>query len=370
MSRSRSGILTRRATAVPNLGCAPADYANFPSGHIALLARGDCTFTAKAQLARDADASAVIIYNTDQGPVFSGTCDTDLPAYGISHSLGVILRGTENLVLAINVETRKEMSVTSNVFAETLTGDPRNVIIIGSHLDGVKAGAGVNDNGSGSSVNLEMALMAARCLPSPRNKVRFAWWAAEELGLLGSHHYVDDLIENNPEELDSISFNMNLDMLGSPNFFYGIYNGSGAAPDIREKCVIIQREFERYMRTNGKPYLLTPFSGRSDYGPFIEAGIPAGGLFSGAETVKNSTGRSTFGGLANTAYDPCYHDYCDSFDNISPVSITTLGSAAYHTVVFFANNGPIIQKLSENKKLASPGQYYPYEKHPDAISRY
>jgi len=255
------------------------------------------------------------------------------------------------------------------VFAETLTGDENNVIVVGSHLDGVTAGGGVNDNGSGSSTNLEMALTTDRCL-TPTNKIRFAWWGAEELGLLGSHHYIDDLVENNPDELDKIAFNLNYDMLGSPNFFYGVYNGSGAATPIREQCVRIQREFERYLTSLGKPLLLTPFSGRSDYGPFIEVGIPAGGLFSGAEGVKNSTGRATFGGLANTPYDPCYHDYCDSFANISPESITTLGSAAYHVMAFFANNGPIVQQISADKKLAPRGHYYPYEKHPDSISRY
>lgn len=49
---------------------------------------------------------------------------------------------------------------------------------------------------------------------------------------------------------------------------------------------------------------LTAFDGRSDYGPFIENGIPAGGLFTGAERIKNAEGRAKYGGLANAAYDP------------------------------------------------------------------
>jgi len=371
MSRSGSAnTLSRPAGGVSNLGCSPSDYSNFTAGHIAIIARGDCSFVEKADLAKLANAAGIIFYNNDQGPVFSGTCDTDLPAYGVSYSLGNSLRNYANLVLSINVETVKEITVTSNILAETINGDENNVVIVGSHLDSVPAGGGINDNGSGSATNLEIALTAHRCITSPANKIRFAWWGAEELGLLGSHHYVDDLVDNDPEELQKIALNLNYDMLGSPNFFYGIYNGSGAPEVIREKSTIIQKIYEQFFISSGKPFLPTPFTGRSDYGPFIEVGIPAGGLFSGAETVKNSTQRAIFKGLANTAYDPCYHDYCDSYDNISPESIETHGKAAYHVAAHFANNPLLFKELSANKKLAAPGKYYHYKQHPDAISRY
>jgi len=251
-----------------------------------------------------------------------------------------------------------------------MSGNPNNVIVVGSHLDSVPAGAGIYDNGSGSSTNLEIALTIFKCFRPP-NKIRFAWWGAEELGLLGSRHYVDDLVNNNPPELERIALNLNFDMIGSPNFFYGVYNGSGADPTIRDRCEAIQREFEQYIQSIGEPFGLTSFDGRSDYGPFIEAGIPAGGLFSGAEVVKNSTRRAIFGGLANTAYDPCYHDYCDTFDNISAESLTTLASAAYVVTAKLANDGNLVRRFgSKNKQLATPGRAFPYPNHPDAISRY
>jgi len=371
LTRSGSGSVTSIVSAVPNLGCNVVDYANFIEGTIAVVSRGDCTFGEKARLAEAASAAALIIYNTNQGSIFSGSCESNIPVYSISHSLGLALTREERTVrLRIDVETRKEDSITTNVLAETLGGNPNNVIVVGSHLDSVPAGAGINDNGSGTSTNLEIAINTFKCLPNPINKIRFAWWAAEELGLLGSRHYVRDLQQNNPDELNKITFNINMDMIGSPNFYYGIYNGSGASPDIRDKCVIIQREFELSFINQQKPYALTTFSGRSDYGSFIEIGIPAGGLSSGAETVKNSTRRSIFGGLANTAYDPCYHDYCDSFENVSEESLTTMASAAYHAVTHFANNVEPIQQISAEKKLAKPGQFFMYEQHPDAISIY
>jgi Zn-dependent M28 family amino/carboxypeptidase len=254
--------------------------------------------------------------------------------------------------------------VTSNIFAETISAQTDNVVVVGSHLDSVPAGAGINDNGSGSAVNLELALTLSQCLVNPINRVRFAWWAAEELGLLGSRHYVDDLVKNNPSGLADIILNLNFDMIGSPNFFYGIYNGSGAAPEIRQRSVLIQNQFEAAVSRQNKPYDLTPFSGRSDYGPFIENGVAAGGLFSGAEEVKNAAGRSKFTGIANTAYDPCYHDYCDSFENINVEGLTTLANAAYSVTNYFVSSYRASEK---SKPLGKP---HFFEPHPYAISHY
>jgi Zn-dependent M28 family amino/carboxypeptidase len=269
--------------------------------------------------------------------------------------------------LSLNVETYKGTSVTQNILADTVGGNANSIIVVGSHLDSVPAGAGINDNGSGSSVNLEMALTLSSCLATEqRHKIRFAWWGAEERGLLGSYHYVEDLKVNNPQELANIILNLNFDMVGSPNFFYGIYNGSGAAAPIRDRSVLIQRQFEMAIGGQSKPYDLTPFDGRSDYGPFIENGIAAGGLFSGAEGMKNAAGRSIYKGLANTAYDPCYHDYCDSFDNISQESLQTLASAAYKVTHDLAIS-LVTNPLNQYTPLNTP---HIMETHPEAFSRY
>jgi len=305
----------------------------------------------------------VILYNNNNGGVFSGAVDTTLPAFSVSNNLG--LDFTDSTKLSLDVTTVKERSVTTNIIAETPNSQTSNVVLVGSHLDGVPAGAGINDNGSGSSTNLELALTFDKCLNNPVNKVRFCWWAAEELGLLGSEHYVNDLVQNNPTELQRIRMNLNFDMVGSPNFFYGIYNGTGAAPEIRDRCVQIQRQFEGAIGGQSKPYGLTPFNGRSDYGPFIENGVAAGGLFSGAEEIKDAEGRSIYGGLANTPYDPCYHEYCDSYDNINRDSLAVLGNAAYQVTGYFSLNN-----LSSEPRMTTPHKKYYYEQHPDAISRY
>jgi len=214
-------------------------------------------------------------------------------------------------------------------------------------------------------LNLELAITLAQCLQNPINKVRFAWWGAEELGLLGSTYYVEDLVQNNPSGLADIILNLNFDMVGSPNFFYGIYNGSMAAPEIRQRSILIQNQFEASLIRQGKVFDLTPFNGRSDYGPFIENGIAAGGLFSGAEEVKDAAGRSRFKGLANTPYDPCYHAYCDTFENINVEGITALGNAAYTVTNYFVST--YRTNATENKPLSKPHFIQP---HPDAISRY
>lgn len=126
-------------------------------------------------------------------------------------------------------------------------------------------------------------------------------------------------------------------MLGSPNYFFGIYNGSDAKdPNITHASTIIQKSFEEYCTSNDFPFELTEFTGRSDYGPFIENGIPAGGLFSGAEVIKTSQQRSKFGGIANAAYDPCYHQKCDSVQNIDSRAFERMSKAAAYVLEKFA----------------------------------
>jgi len=364
MQGSPSGVINSSPVYnVPNVGCDAADYASFPSGAVAVVMRGDCTLSIKADLARGAAASAIIIVSIT-GPSFSGSIVSAIPAYGVATAVGLDLTNTARV--SIDVRTLKEKVLTSNIIADSPTSQTDTVIVVGSHLDSVPAGAGINDNGSGSATNLELALTVDKCLPNPVNKIRFAWWAAEELGLLGSRHYVDDLVKNNQPEWMKIALNLNFDMVGSPNFFYGIYNGSGAAPEIRNRCVQIQRQFEASIGNKGEPYDLTPFSGRSDYGPFIENGVAAGGLFSGAEEIKDAAGRTKYKGLANAAYDPCYHAYCDSYENINVEGITVLANSAYQVTEYFAKFD-----FSTQPTTIKPGQIFQIPNpHPDAILHY
>jgi Zn-dependent M28 family amino/carboxypeptidase len=110
------------------------------------------------------------------------------------------------------------------VLAESRRGNPDNVVIVGAHLDSVFEGPGINDNGSGSAAVLAVAEQMSKV--KPRNKVRFAWWGAEEFGLVGSDHYVANLSE---EEREDIALYLNFDMIGSPNYVRFIYDGDGSA---------------------------------------------------------------------------------------------------------------------------------------------
>jgi len=221
------------------------------------------------------------------------------------------------LILYLDVTTAHSQVSTSNVIATSRLGDPDHTIVVGSHLDSVPAGPGIDDNGSGSAVNLELAVRFAAysARKAPTNMVRFCWWAAEEVGLVGSQYYVDNLT---PAELAATAVNLNFDMLGAPNYIRYIYNGSNAALEpIRGPSMNVTNIFADYFNQSGLPYELTAFTGRSDYGPFIAVGIPAGGLATGAEELKTITQRQIFGGIANAQLDTCYHDACDDLANIN-----------------------------------------------------
>jgi len=354
-----SGTISAEVTTVRNLGCSAADFAGFPAGNIALVLRGICPFADKEKLAAEHGASAIIIYNS-AGSLFNGALpNPTIPSFVMSHWLGKFLSLQDYVLLSVSVTTSSKVVWTTNIIAETRAGNPNSVIVVGSHLDSVPAGAGINDNGSGSATNLELALATDKCLKSPRNKIRFAWWAAEELGLLGSRFYVANL---SPEQRGAIALNLNFDMLASPNYFFGIYNGSSAPEPIRRTSERIQKEFEQFFQAQSLPFLLTAFDGRSDYGPFIEVGIPAGGLATGAEGVKNAAQRNLFGGIANAWYDPCYHAYCDDIGNIATNALRVNLVGAAVVLEFFATN-PVLPKSHIHHT-----KFLPYETHPLSFS--
>src|SRR3712207_1525093 len=172
------------------------------------------------------------------------------------------------------------------------------------------------------------------------NKVRFAWWSAEESGLVGATRYVQGLSQ---EEKDKIALYLNFDMIGSPNFVRFVYDGdnSAALPSGTvgpPGSAAIETAFVEYFQSQGLASEPTPFNGRSDYGPFIAAGIPAGGLFTGAEGLKTAAQAETYGGTAGVAYDPCYHAACDDITNLSPTGLDQMSDAVAHSVISFAQN--------------------------------
>ena len=329
-------------------GCEAADFAGFPAGAIALMQRGTCSFGQKADNARAAGAIASIIFNDggDAGRVgvINGTLGPGShgPAVGTTLALGQdlangILTGNTGSVVTIRIDRVEETRTTHNVIAETASGNPDRVVVVGAHLDSVPRGPGINDNGSGSAAILEMAEVFAAQGREARNKLRFMWFGAEEFGLLGSHAYVDSLSE---AQRDQIMAMINFDMIGSPNYVRFIYDGDNSAFPVGPGAAAgppgsayIEGLFTQYFDSVGLASDETPFSGRSDYGPFIEVGIPAGGLFTGAEGVKTAEQAAIYGGVAGQSYDPCYHLVCDTYDNNSNTALDQMSDAAAHVAL-------------------------------------
>ena len=328
-------------------GCEAADFPPAPAEPaVALMQRGTCFFEVKAANAQAAGYDAAIIFNEGnpgRTDLFIGTLGVpfpDFPVVGLSYADAVALNDQlvagETVVMRVTTVTEIDLErETVNVLADTPTGRDDRILVVGAHLDSVPAGPGINDNGSGTSTILEIAEEMAELGINPRQKVRFAFWGAEELGLLGSEYYVSQLTE---EQLQDHFANLNFDMLGSPNYVRFVYDGDGSAggPNGPPGSDQIEDLFNNYFAGQGLASAPTAFDGRSDYGPFIAEGIPAGGLFSGAEGIKTPEQAAIYGGTAGQAYDPCYHQACDDITNLSTQSLFELGDAAAHAVMTLA----------------------------------
>lgn len=321
-------------------GCETADFAGFVTGRIALIQRGTCTFAVKARNAQAAGASGVIIFNegNDAGrtELLSGTIGADppalkIPVIGTTFALGNTLAATGgNATLSV---TATFTDITSyNVLADTMTGRTDRIVVAGGHLDSVREGPGINDNGSGTAMLLEVALQMNKLGIKPRNQVRFAFWSGEEDGLIGSEFYAAGL---SARDIKNHAANLNFDMIASPNYGRFIYDGDGSAsPDAGPNgSDVIEDIFEQYFAAQGLTTAPTAFDGRSDYGGFIDRGIPAGGLFTGAEDVKTTEEATLFGGKAAAPFDACYHQACDGIANINQTALEQMSDAAAHAIL-------------------------------------
>ncbi len=326
-------------------GCTADDYAGRGvSGAIVLVDRGACPFSDKEAAAAQSGAVALIVANNADGDQFSaGTLgegtDVKIPVVGISKADGVRLRdnpATATIKLNAGVRVKR----THNVIAQTKTGSTHDVVMVGAHLDSVPEGPGINDNGSGVAAVLETAVQLGSS-PDVRNAVRFGFWGAEEEGLVGSQKYVETL---DSEALKDIALYLNFDMLASPNPGYFTYDGdqsappTGSVPRVPEGSAGIERTLAAYLKGAGKTPQDTDFDGRSDYDGFTRAGIPAGGLFSGAEVKMTEDQAKLWGGRADQPFDPNYHKATDTLDNIDRASFEIQGRGVAYAVGLYAQN--------------------------------
>jgi Zn-dependent M28 family amino/carboxypeptidase len=305
-------------------GCESEDYEPAPDTQaVALVQRGTCSFAQKALNAQEAGYDGVLVFNEGQpgrDGVVLGTLGGDalgvitIPVAGISYEFGALLNDGTATVDDFTVDGFGEIRTTENVIAESPGGNADNVVMAGAHLDSVPDGPGIHDNGSGSAAILEVALALSKL--DPVNKLRFAWWGAEESGLIGSTLYVNTLPD---DELEDIAAYLNFDMVASPNFIYGVYDADQssfeASAPVPDGSAAIEDLFEIYFTWQDVPYEDTEFSGRSDYQAFILSGIPSSGLFTGAEVAKTDEQEAIWDGVAGASYDPCYHQACDSLES-------------------------------------------------------
>ena len=327
-------------------GCEATDFPEVTTTEplVALIQRGTCFFEDKAKNAEAAGYDAAIIFNEGQpgrDELFIGTLGepVGIPVVGLSFAdADSLYSQTQAGPVVVHVATSTEVNLdaqTTNIIADSPGGDASKVLVVGAHLDSVVAGPGINDNGSGTSTILEIAEEMSELKIKPRQKVRFAFWGAEEAGLLGSEHYVNSLSDAN---LAKIFANLNFDMVGSPNYVRFVYDGDGSdTPDAGPPgSAEIEEVFTSYFASQGLASEPTAFDGRSDYGPFIAVGIPAGGLFSGAEGIKTAEEAAVYGGTAGVAYDVCYHQACDTINNVNTDALFELGDAAADAVLTLA----------------------------------
>lgn len=315
-STSKEGItatLVQGATGPE--GCTNESYNDLDvEGKIVLVQRGSCpdgtTLAGRLKPAAAAGAIAVIIYSDVETPVTGGTLSNPNPEEYVpggyinkvdGEALVARMQAGEQITAYFQQTQSIETKITQNIFSETKDGDPSNVIMLGAHLDSVVAGPGINDDGSGSSLIMEIktALEKFRV----KNKVRFAWWGAEENGLLGSKYYTQNL---NASSANNILAYLNFDMVSRG--YFGVFDGDGSTHGLKGPAgsEVIERIFVEDMTKKGINVTAARFTGGSDYQSFFNIGKPIGGLHTGTGVEQ----------------DACYHQACDTIDNPNPTTLT------------------------------------------------
>jgi hypothetical protein len=289
-------------------GCTPAQAAPLRSGDIALARRGTCTFRRKARLAAAGGAAALLVAGRRGEPLVTASLrgpGVPIPALFVTHDAARRLRTGERV--SVDVRAISGVRTSDNVIA----GAPRpagRTAIMGAHLDSVPESPGLNDNGSGVAAVLDAAERLA-AEGAPPTRIRFAFWTAEELGLLGSRHFVRRLGQARRR---SIAAYLNLDMVGSPRPRPTVYAAEASATTRRLERLLVAGL--RRAGVRGRPRAIPR---RSDHAPFARAGIPVGGLFTGA-------GRPA---------DACYHRPCDDLSNVDVATTQAMADAARRALV-------------------------------------
>jgi Zn-dependent M28 family amino/carboxypeptidase len=348
MTYSASGDVTARVVALGwnpaaqpgdrnGLGCDPGNWASVPRGVIVLVQPAPCRRYDVVVAAQQAGAVAVVTsypeWDRDavRRPTLVSAQDIHIPVIGTTQAVGVALAAAAAAGTTVHVSTATSVAEvqSTNVIADSPWGDPAHIVMLGGHLDSVIDGPGINDNGSGTMTVLEIARAMARIAgsapaePQPGWKLRVAFWTGEEEGLFGSAAYANHLTAG---DLAAIEAYLNFDMVGSPNGVRIVYQEANA-PRAADEAVIAGL-FGDALGLEGLAWQPAAIGAASDHFPIEQAGIPIGGLYSGANELKTAGEATTFGGTAGTPDDACYHLACDTTANVDATLLGQLARAA------------------------------------------
>jgi Zn-dependent M28 family amino/carboxypeptidase len=326
-------------------GCTAADYATVSvRGAIAVVDDTGCSVADKQNAAVAKGAVGLLVVSapgTSGSPAGLFTPgyyqQLTVPVGVVDNDADAALRRT-NAPVRLVLDSKPVMVKSRNVVAQTKTGDRKNVVLAGAHLDSSARSPGINDNGSGVAALLEAA-SAMGAEPRITNAVRFAFWGSESEG---STKYVRELAG----DLDDVAMYLSVNMIGSPNAGYFTYDGDQSGqpnPDIPPQAVPagsagVERTLAGYLNLAGVRPADMPLSGAGDYGPFLATGIPVGGLTAGSSQRKTEVQARLWGGRAGVAFDPNYRTGRDTVDNVDRQALSVMGQAVTFAVGTYAQS--------------------------------
>jgi Peptidase family M28/PA domain len=325
-------------------GCAAADYATVNlRGAIAVVDDTDCSVVVKHNVAVAKGAVGLLVSSQAANGAPAGLFTPGyyrqftVPVGVIGADANSALRRTSAPV-RLTLDGRPVLAKSRNVVAQTKTGDTHNVVMAGAHLDSVGGGPGINDDGTGVAAVLETALRLGGS-PNVANAVRFAFWGAGEIGAEGSRAYLRGL---DPEHLNDIALYLDFDMLGSPNAGYFTYDGDQSAATAPANVPVgsagIERSLAGFLNVAGVRPADMPLAEATDYQSFLLAGVPIGGLTTGAAQRKTEVQARLWGGKAGVAFDPNYHTRRDNIDNVDRKPFGLMGSGVGFAVGTYAQS--------------------------------
>jgi hypothetical protein len=343
-------------------GCVPGDFAGFGRGNVALLERGGCDFDTQVANARTAGAGAVILYNDERPP--DGIASearliepAKIPVIGLaSYALGADLlrqwRSGSAPTARIVVRTKNLRGIDYNVIADSPFGDVKQTIVLDAHLDSIY-GAGMLDNASGSTTILEIGLAMART--PTRNHLRYIWFGGEEIGLLGSKHYVGALTR---AQLHQIAFDVDVDVTATPNYDILIAAAANSRmvkhfpPNVVPESKIGNDYFTDFFNAAG--VVVRNYGGGSDGTDSLSfglAGVPNSGILTQQDCCKHTWETHLWGGFLGN-YEgmiPSHnggcvdrpHRWCDNLSNNDPFVLELASKAVAYAAFELANRARV-----------------------------